>query len=210
MEFALFPLHAVHYPGLPVRLHVFEERYRDLIRECLEEDVTFGTLLIVRGSEVGTHVEIAPVGTEVSIVAHQALPDGRYLVAGVGERRFRVLERLPDKPYPRATVDFMREGRDAADADVLERRRVQVERGVRAYLRLLGTAQDELDGLDMAAEPWLASYEVAALLRVDQHEKQAMLEAPTVADRLRLESRTLTREIALLEHLRRHGPPAQG
>jgi len=207
VEVPLFPLRSVHYPGLPVPLHVFEPRYRALVTRCLEEDSTFGTILIVRGPEVGPGAETAGVGTEVRIVTHQVLHDGRYLVAGLGERRFRIMERLPDAPYPRAEVEFLREGPVSAEPD---KAATQLNAGIRSYLTLLGIDSSQLAELEVSTDTWLAVYQVSALLRIDWPEKQTLLEAPSVDERLRLVLRLLTREIALFEHLRRGGEPGRG
>jgi Lon protease-like protein len=115
---AMFPLGTVVFPGQPIPLHVFEERYRAMLRDCLAGDRTFGVVLIERGSEVGGGDVRTSVGTLASIVEAEELPDGRWAVVAVGTRRIRVQDWLDDDPYPRAVVDLLDDelaGPDAYD-----------------------------------------------------------------------------------------------
>ena len=84
----LFPLEAVLFPGALMPLHIFEPRYRLLIRRCIERQRPFGIVLIRNGSEVGAGAEPYAVGTEAKIVAESPLPDGRSYIVTRGERRF--------------------------------------------------------------------------------------------------------------------------
>jgi uncharacterized protein len=85
-------------------LHVFEPRYRALMRDCLAGDHRFGVILIERGSEVGGGDVRAALGTKGLITKAIELPDGRWLLQVVGESVIEVEEWLPDDPYPVALV----------------------------------------------------------------------------------------------------------
>lgn len=100
----MFPLGSVLVPGMILPLHVFEERYRRLVHDCLAGDGEFGVVLIERGSEVGGGDVRTDVGTVARIVQADELPDGRFVVGAVGVRRIRVSRWLEDAPYPRADV----------------------------------------------------------------------------------------------------------
>lgn len=100
----MFPLGSVLFPSLVLPLHVFEERYRALARDCLAGDREFGVVLIERGSEVGGGDVRTDVGTVARIVEAEEFPDGRYGLVAVGVHRIVVDEWLPDDPYPRAEV----------------------------------------------------------------------------------------------------------
>ena len=100
----MFPLGSVLFPSVVLPLHVFEDRYRTLMRDCLAGDREFGVVLIERGSEVGGGDVRTAVGTVARIVESEEYPDGRYAVVAVGVRRIVVDEWLPDAPYPRAEV----------------------------------------------------------------------------------------------------------
>jgi hypothetical protein len=100
----MFPLGTVLFPGASMPLHVFEPRYRDLMRDCLAGDGRFGVVLIERGSEVGGGDQRSLVGTRGVITKSIELPDGRWLLRLTGECVVAVEEWLPDDPYPVALV----------------------------------------------------------------------------------------------------------
>jgi uncharacterized protein len=100
----MFPLGAVLFPHGSMPLHVFEERYRELTRVCLEGDSRFGIVLIERGSEVGGGDQRTDVGTRGVITHAASLADGRFVLRVQGETRIAVEEWLPDDPYPQALV----------------------------------------------------------------------------------------------------------
>src|SRR5207249_4585993 len=96
-------------------LHIFEPRYRRLIRRCMERHHPFGIDLIRSGSEVDPRAEPYDVGTEAKIVAESPLPDGRSYIVTRGERRFAVENLIPDaEPYLVGQVRYL----DEADGDV--------------------------------------------------------------------------------------------
>src|SRR5271167_2219952 len=100
----MFPLSAVLFPHASMPLHVFEPRYRELLRDCLAGDARFGIVLIQRGSEVGGGDERSSLGTRGVITEAVELPDGRWVLEITGEALIAVDEWLPDDPYPVALV----------------------------------------------------------------------------------------------------------
>ena len=88
---ALFPLHAVLFPGGPLPLRIFETRYTDMVRRCMREQQPFGVVLIQEGDEAGVVATTATVGCTARIVDFHTLHDGLLGIACVGERKFRVL-----------------------------------------------------------------------------------------------------------------------
>ncbi|MFT4087572.1 MAG: LON peptidase substrate-binding domain-containing protein [Gordonia sp. (in: high G+C Gram-positive bacteria)] len=101
----MFPLQSVLLPGAPLTLHLFEPRYRALLRDCLDDDHRFGVVLIERGSEVGGGDVRTDVGTVAQIVAHRKAPGRGALIGCTGAERIRVTRWLPDDPYPLADVE---------------------------------------------------------------------------------------------------------
>ncbi len=103
----MFPLGMVLLPGGILPLHVFEERYRQMVVDCLAADGVpeFGQALITHGREAGGGDERASIGTIAQMIQVEALDDGRYALVTVGTRRIRVNAWLPDDPYPLADVD---------------------------------------------------------------------------------------------------------
>jgi Lon protease-like protein len=113
----MFPLGSVLVPHAIVSLHVFEPRYRVLMFDCTRGEPEFGVVLIERGFEVGGEEQRFQVATVARIVEAAELPDGRWFLTAVGTRRIRVLEWLPDDPYPVATVADLVEPAWSAEAD---------------------------------------------------------------------------------------------
>ena len=99
----MFPLGTVLFPGALLPLHVFEERYRQLVKDCLAGEPEFGVVLIDRGHEVGGGDVRREVGTVARILEVAELPDGRYFLQAAGVRRIRVQAWLDDAPYPAPT-----------------------------------------------------------------------------------------------------------
>ncbi len=103
----MFPLSTVLFPHGLLPLHVFEPRYRQMMKDCLDGDRTFGVVLISRGSEVGGGERRVSVGTGALIERISHLPDGRSLLLVQGTNRFRVREWMVDDPYPRGMVEWL-------------------------------------------------------------------------------------------------------
>jgi uncharacterized protein len=142
MQIPLFPLHTVLSPGLALPLHVFEDRYRLMVRRCLDESRPFGVVLIHEGSERAPRdggpqeLAIASVGTFAEIREASRYADGRWELLTVGAGRF-VIEtvRTGLEPYLVADVEPLDDALgDADSADALVRR---VSRRFVDYLRLL-------------------------------------------------------------------------
>ncbi len=117
----MFPLGTVLFPHAVIPLHVFEPRYRALMRHCLDADRRFGVVLIERGSEVGGGDQRADVGTQGVISRAGELPDGRWVLEVVGEVPVVIEEWLPDDPYPVALVsDHPGDGPSAEESSEAE------------------------------------------------------------------------------------------
>jgi Lon protease-like protein len=187
----MFPLGTVLLPHAHLPLHIFEPRYRALVKDCLAGDGEFGVVLIERGQEVGGGDARFGVGTVARIVQTAELPDGRWLVDAVGTDRFRVTEWLPEEPYPQALVEAIDDepvddGPDAG-TEVAERR-TAVERLLRQVLALqveLGfPAPSAVRTLD--EDPATAAFEAALLSPLGAMDSQKVLEAPGTLARLAL------------------------
>lgn len=102
----MFPLEVAMLPGEELPLRIFEPRYSALVQACLAaEDPAFGTVLIEAGREVGGGDSRSDVGTLAHITEYVDLGEGRYAMKCAMVERFRVIEWLPDDPYPRAVID---------------------------------------------------------------------------------------------------------
>lgn len=193
----LFPLHTLLLPTTDLGLHVFEQRYRDLVSDCLRDDTAFGVVLIRRGREVGGPAEPHPVGTAATIAGYARLPDGRYLLEVEGTRRFRILTMSVNGSYPHAEVEWLTES--IGNFAQARRCSAEVDQLFGAYRVCCG------DGdlpVRLPADPVARSYVVASLVGIDVTEKQRLLELSSADERLGAEAEILRREIAVLDHLR--------
>ncbi|MCU1499365.1 MAG: dac [Acidimicrobiales bacterium] len=186
---SMFPLQSVLLPGALLPLHVFEDRYRALVERCLAADEDFGVVLISRGSEVGGGDLRTDVGTRARIVRAEAAPDGRCGILAAGTRRIRVDGWLEDDPYPRAEIrDWPDPAPGGGVAAALGGAVVRLRRvlALRAELGEAGPpATVDLDPDD----PSLASHRLVGLSPLGDLDRQELLSAPSIEDRLaRLEA----------------------
>jgi Lon protease-like protein len=207
----LFPLGTVLYPGLLLPLHIFEERYRTLVRaltggatgEQPEDDApAFGVIAIRQGREVGADGihELHDLGCTAEIRRVEALPDGRFDLVTTGARRFRLVKVHDDlAPYLVGDVEYLDESA-GDDADVLAG---SVTRHYLAYRDQLLSLQGQAPRVrgPMPTDPVVLSYLVAAAMVLDRTDKQDLLEASDAASRLRAELALLRRERVMLTHL---------
>jgi hypothetical protein len=185
-------------------LHIFEPRYRLLVKRCLEQDAPFGIVLIQEGEEVGPGAVPHRVGTLAKIVAHAQMPDGRSLITVQGGRRFEIDSVVDGKePYllgqVRYLVDAPEEAQRTLANSVAEAYAdyvvgvVAATNGVRREVPVV----DEIQG----GSPCDVSFRVAAGLAIEDDERQMLLETATVRDRLVREREILARECALLSEM---------
>ncbi|MGH2603377.1 MAG: LON peptidase substrate-binding domain-containing protein, partial [Dehalococcoidia bacterium] len=195
--------------GLVLPLHIFEDRWRQLVRHLRDmPDGTpreFGVVAIDRGLEVRppphngittSEVVVHEVGCVAQIRQITEHPDGRFDIVTVGARRFRITGFLPTPhPYPIAGVEYLPEPEADAAANELAAR---VLARFREYLGVLrGGPEDQLPD-----DAVVLSHMVAATSALTVADRQALLSAPDCAARLRSELRLLARETALLTEVR--------
>lgn len=181
-ELPLFPLNAVIFPYASLQLHIFEERYREMVRSCLEFDRPFGVVLIRTGSETGA-ADPYMVGTVVRIKRVHNYDDGTMDVEVQGERRFRIRQIDESHSY---LVGFVE--------PVIEH---EVEDSPRAH-QLLSQAREEFENLMkkyfarqefnvqvvFPPDPVALSFTIANLLEMDNLAKQRLLETTDTLDRV--------------------------
>ena len=187
----MFPLGAVLFPHASMPLHVFEPRYRALMRDCLAGDHRFGVVLIARGSEVGGGDERTTLGTRGVITEAIELADGRWVLEVEGEARIEVTEWLPDDPYPVALVaepePEPRAVPPAEDPGLALAAAVQRVRRARAVLAEHGGGPPLPPDLAFDdGDTEVASWQLCAVAPVSAYDAQRLLAAGDVARRLAL------------------------
>jgi Lon protease-like protein len=190
-DFPLFPLGLVALPHEYVPLHIFEDRYKAMVDECLSDEREFG---VVWASDDG----VRPVGCAVEITEIlERLDDGRLNILTKGTRPFRVVdEDVPadDRPYPSGTIEFLEDKHEEPDAGT--------QRAAReAYAALVEQATDKvLDEDDLSA---LGAYRMAATVDFGLEAKQGLLDLRSENARLRLVTRLFRAATKRLDFIER-------
>jgi len=188
MELRLFLLGTTLFPGAVLPLHVFEERYKQMINECLSEKSPFGVVLIRQGTEVGDSADAFEVGTTAYITQVQRLDDGRMNLLTSGRERFRILEMLRSAPYASAQVEILESVNDVVGDALGEDVRSLFIDYSRLYLAVSGQWARTVS---TPPNPETLSDFVAAQLAVGQRQKQRLLETLSVKSRLQAEASLL-------------------
>lgn len=199
-ELPLFPLNTVLFPGMPVSLHIFEERYKKMIRHCLDEREPFGVVLIQHGMEVGARATPYAVGCTARITHLQTLEDGRFNLLAVGRDRFRIHEMREDRPYLVGLVEYL-QAPDAGRA-LLEAASVSLQPLVSRYLQVLAKASDsELNLEQLPDDPVELGYLAASVLQIPLDQKQALLDINEPQSLLERLAAIYRREVPLVRML---------
>ena len=183
-ELRLFPLNTILFPGMPLPLRIFEERYKLMIGECLDTEEPFGVVLIKEGPEVGGPAAVYNVGVTARIDEVEHYEEGRMSISTMGEKRFRIVEIIQDVPYMKGSVEYMSEDPAPDEEDLYP----QAAEMFGAYIRLLGSLGGGwLVEVEIPEEPLSLSYTIAHYLDLPRIAKQRLLEIPTPGERLKYE-----------------------
>jgi Lon protease-like protein len=164
-EIGLFPLELVLLPTERIPLHIFEERYKELIGECITEEREFGLLL--EGAEIGTRAAVTQV--------LQELPDGRLNVVVEGRERFRVVERTEGRSFDTAQVEPVEDDDEPPEPE-------EVERAVEIFGRLVELTETDVDA--PSPDSPLLAFELAARVDFGNALKQELLEIRSPQERV--------------------------
>lgn len=165
----LFPLEVVLLPGTPLPLHIFEPRYKEMIKECLANEAPFG---VIRALENG----IAEVGCTAEIITvTKEYPDGRLDLIAEGRKRFEVLELNEERSFLRAEVLLVPDEPGA----LAQEERVKAIQLHLEILSLAGAVQD----LSAADQNQLSFY-LAGSLPLDLDFKQKLLAMRSEGERI--------------------------
>jgi Lon protease-like protein len=187
-EFPLFPLGLVAVPGEMIPLHIFEERYKTMMNECLREEREFGIVWLSADGlrEIGCACEIDRV--------LEQLEDGRMNLLARGTRPFRVVERQGHLAYPAGVVEFVEDRTETVDA-------VLAQAAHDAYADLVRRATDRDPDAEELAE--MSAYAMAATVDFGLDAKQGLLDLRSENARLRLVTRLFRAAIKRLDFVDR-------
>jgi Lon protease-like protein len=175
----IFPLELVLMPGVPLPLHIFEPRYKEMITECLEQKKPFG---VVRSSDEG----VADIGCTAEIVSViKKYDDGRMDILARGVDRFEVIEVNEDRSFLQAEIALVLDDSDAESGDEPEKPVAEmVTQAVRLHAEIAKLAGAEPAGPDEHAAN--LSFLLAGSLPLDLDFKQTLL--ATLSESKRLEA----------------------
>jgi uncharacterized protein len=200
-EIPIFPLNAVLFPGVPLHLHIFEDRYKLMIRHCLNHDSLLGVVLIHQGLEaLGPLPQPYRVGTLSRIVDWETLQDGCMNITVLGLDRFRILHMISDEqPYLMGAVEAS--PFELPNLIQVHRQSRLLAQTVKHYLK--GLNQANIDTINFSLfsppeEPINLVFLAAALLQIPPHEKQLILEAPSIGEVMGIVERLYRRENGLM------------
>lgn len=210
-ELALFPLNTVLFPSTPLQLHIFEDRYKVMIGECIAQKKPFGVVLIRRGDEaLGVLADPHRIGCTANIIEVERLEQGRMNITAIGKDRFRILS-LDSQTHPYLVGMVDNYPLVEQSLEVLKPVADQLQAQLIRYLRLLVEAGlIELDTRNLPESPLLVAYLSAALLQVPALQKQQLLsihDAQTLINRL---VAIYGREVALTRKLLKASSSEQG
>jgi Lon protease-like protein len=173
-DFPLFPLGLVALPGELIPLHIFEERYKTMMNECLRDEKEFGIVWLSDDGlrETGCACEIERV--------LERMEDGRMNLLTRGTRPFRVVERQSHLAYPAGVVEFLEDRQETIDAEL-------ALKAHEAYADLVRRATDEEPDAEQLAE--MEAYAMAATVDFGPDAKQGLLDLRSENARLRLVTR---------------------
>lgn len=160
----LFPLNVVLFPGEPLPLHIFEPRYRRMVRECLDAKQPFGMLLALSDG-------VARVGCTAEILeVTKRFDDGRMDILTVGRNRFRIVDLYTEDPLLEGTIDYLVDN-DSGALDPGKRKEL-IELYEVCHTLLFSGMPRNLE----ESQPELISFAISGVLPIDLLWKQQILE----------------------------------
>jgi Lon protease-like protein len=204
-DLPLFPLNTVLFPGMPLPLHIFEERYKDMVMYCLDKRQPFGVVLIQQGNEA--HGPLAmpyAIGCTARILEVEPLAEGRMNIITLGENRFRILSLNHEQPYLIGKVELY--PLELGEPETLETMSQHLLPLVRRYMQTLTQIGEvSLDPDKLPDEPIVLAYLAAVLLQMPPHRKQELLACAKAVDLMRVLVKHYRLELSLLRAQVAHG-----
>jgi len=190
----IFPLPLVQFPGAITPLHIFEPRYRQMIKNVMAADKTFG--ILYRNDQLLTAAEMPPrgsIGCAVEVAVVQDLPDGRSNILCVGSSRYSIISYVEGESYLQAEVEFFDDDISFDDFPAeVERAKELFERLLIANRKLKNeSSPDDGQMPDLPDDPQMLSFIIAAYLDIEADDKQKLLEMVDTGRRVREVNRTL-------------------
>ncbi len=171
-EIPLFPLNTVLFPGMPLHLHIFEPRYKEMVHKCIHEKMEFGILLLheTQLCQVGCTARITQILRQFENGSMDILTEGR--------RRFRVLDVLNRESYLEAVVEYFDDENEDIPSDLLKKVLNAYQKMIRLQTRGVGAIRGIFD-------PVHFSFIIASTIEMVLKDRQSLLELTSTTERIR-------------------------
>jgi Lon protease-like protein len=198
-ELPLFPLNTVLFPGMPLNLHIFEDRYTRMIQGCIESSNPFGVVMIKHGLEAhGPLAEPYDIGCTARIIEVEPLSEGRMNIVALGQKRFRILSINDQNSYLVGKVELY--PLEASDKEILTRTGKRLRPWVKRYMDILSQVSEvNLEVEHLPNDPLALAYLAAVLLQVPPTLKQPLLAVEREFEFLGEMYALYRREVSLLD-----------
>ncbi|GAB4463930.1 MAG: LON peptidase substrate-binding domain-containing protein [Armatimonadaceae bacterium] len=192
-EIPLFPLDVVLFPNMILPLHIFEERYKEMIQRCVHESLPFGVVLIKEVNEATGRVTTHPVGCTARIARVEKLPDGRMNIEVIGEQRFRILDTHEQMSYRTGLTEPYTD--TPVDTGEIEPLTGEVHDLLYEFLmRSLAIMGQEVGDFELPRDGQKLAFTAACVLPLPNPQKQELLSDRNPADRLQTVRGLLAKE----------------
>lgn len=179
----LFPLNLVLFPGMALPLHIFEERYKDMIGDCIDRKDPFGIVLIKEGLEVGEPAVPFQIGTTANITNVERLAEGRLNILAKGQQRFETVEVVQRSPHIVGQIRYLEEQPGEVSVELA----AEAASGYSDFIRNLSAlAGGWTAHAEVPKDPIGLSFGIASNLDLPTSTRQELLEFPTAQQRLEM------------------------
>jgi len=210
-ELPLFPLSVVLFPGVPLPLHIFEPRYRQMLQDVRGGESLFALSYFDASTATEERPPLGSVGCVAKITDTQSFPDGRSNILTVGVIRYRIEAYVEHgDPYLVVKVNYFED--EIEQEETLETNAREVAETFTRIARAVRIINDERGGLPNIADtdPERLSFLVAAAMEVESDVKQELLELRSTSERLRRLRHLLGRAVSGYEERARVHELAKG
>jgi len=210
-ELPLFPLSVVLFPAVPLPLHIFEPRYRQMLEDIRAGNSLFGLSYFDVSASEREFPPVGSIGCVAKVTDTQTFPDGRSNILAIGVIRYQIEEYLErGDPYRVVRVSYFED--EAADSEAVAEHSRDVAETFTRIARAVRTINDERANLPNIGdtEPQRLSFLVAAAMEMDADVKQELLELRLTSERLRRLRDILARAVSGYEERARVHELAKG
>lgn len=198
-ELPLFPLNTVLFPGLPLKLNIFEPRYKQMLNRCLDRSEAFGVVLIQFGREaLGPLADPYLIGCTAQLVQVEQTPDERFNVTAVGRERFRILS-LDRTTFPYLTGMVELFPYQEQENPALQAASQNLRPRVKKYFEVLSKASNmQMESRYLPNDPMALAFLATYLLQMPPDDKQKVLEIAQAVQMISYVNKLYVREVALM------------